>query len=588
MTLLSDPREASGRDVASGGTTHSTGLTDAELLASVREGDSRAYAVLYELHADAVRRLARRLCRDSHEADDVVSEVFANTLRAIQHGGGPRDEFALYALRSVRNTVTKLRTRTDTARATPSELDALDRPDASDPFHLAGDVERAFAELPERFRRVLWTTAVEGHTPTELADDDGALLDASAVASLSQRARKALGRSYLRVRTNRPARYPECNRVRGYLPGYVQHTSGAGTAQRIEAHLTLCTDCAQIRDEMHELNGKLRTVPWLALLAAAVRRVVIGAATASAPAVATAAAAPIVVLAVTGTVIVRHHDDESAARAAVAAEYVAADPLPEAGLPRATTPKADPERAGPGALPPDGGVPVPAGIDVLAGPSVDTEVVAVHTVPPDGPDIGPRPPAGGLIDPGLVDPPGGPAGLPGVPTPDDLGVGTGGGGPITDGVTTIVPPAGAGVGGLLDDVNGTVDDLGDVAGALPNGLPDVLTETGPLVNGVGDTLDHVTGTVGEVVDGAVQTVDATVTTVVATVDATTTGLADNLESTVGDVVDIDPDDPVGDLVDDLLGPDGATDGLVGEGGTVETLVGGLGLGGSGCVLFCAP
>lgn len=585
MTLLSDPREASGRDVASGGSTHSTDLTDARLLASVREGDSSAYAMLYELHADAVRRLARRLCRDPHEADDVVSEVFANTLRAIRNGGGPRDEFALYALRSVRNTVTKLRTRTDTAHATPSETDVLDRPDVLDPYHLAGDVELAFAELPERFRRVLWTTAVEGHTPTELAGEDGTPLDAGAVASLSQRARKALGRSYLRVRTNRPARHPDCNRVRGYLPGYVQHTTGAGTAERIEAHLALCTDCAQIRDEMHELNGKLRTIPWLALLAAAARRAVMGVAGAGMPAVATAAAAPIVVLAVTGTVIVRHHD-EPATRAAVTAEFAAADPVPAADTPTEALP-VGPAGSDTEAPPPGDDTPGPIGLDAVAGPSVDHEVVPVHTFPPSGPDVAPPP-----ADPDLINPAGAPVGidgLPGVPSPDDLGVGDGVVGAVTEGVTTsVVPAATAGVGTLLGDVDATVDDVAGVVGAVPNGLPAVLTETGHLVDGVGTTLNNTTTALGEIVDAGVQTLDATVTTVVATVDATATGLTGNVESTVTDVVDVDPTDPVGDLVGDLLGPEGTVDNVVGEGGTVDTLVGGLGLGGSGCLLFCTP
>ena len=140
MTLLSDLRQGAAPAGAPGGSTRAGDTSDRELLDAVRAGDSSAYAVLYELHADSVQRLARRLCRDAHEADDVVSEVFANTLRAIQRGGGPRDEFGLYALRSVRNTVIKLRTRSDSAHAQPVELAELDRAAPDEPYHLAGDV----------------------------------------------------------------------------------------------------------------------------------------------------------------------------------------------------------------------------------------------------------------------------------------------------------------------------------------------------------------------------------------------------------------------------------------------------------------
>ncbi|HWL41402.1 MAG TPA: sigma-70 family RNA polymerase sigma factor [Ilumatobacter sp.] len=585
MTLLSDPREASGRDVATGGHTHSTDLTDGELLAAVRSGDTSAYATLYELHAESVQRLARRLCRDRHEADDVASEVFANTLRAIQNGGGPRDEFGLYALRSVRNTVTKLRTRTDTAHATPSELDVLDRADDDDPFRLVGDIEQAFAELPERFQHVLWTTAVEGHTPTELAEQgatgtDG--LDPGALASLSQRARKALGRSYLRVRTNRPARHPECHRVRGYLPGYVQHTAGAGTAQRIEAHLAHCADCAQIRDEMHDLNGKLRTTPWLALLAAAVRRVAISLVTAGTPVAATAVA-PIVAIAVAGALIVRHdaHVDESVAAQAV---YSEADSIPtpdavgtEPGHDAGPEPQASP--VGPGAddavdLPPTEPATVPPADDTGPTPTVPADgtndgTTIAGTPLPTGtattPDIDESPTTGAAGTPDATPPAGTDEPGTGGPATPPVSPATGGGGVVgglTGGLTDdVLPAATNGVGTLLDDVNGTVTDLGNVVGALPDGLPAVLTETGNLVNGVGTTVTNTLDTVTNVAGAATDTVGATVTTVVATVD--------QLVVDVGNVVTVDPDDPVGGLLDDVLGSGGLLDNTLGNllGGT---------------------
>lgn len=585
MTLLSDHRDASGRDVGTGGISHSTDLTDAGLLAAVRAGDTGAYATLYSIHAEAVRRLARRLCRDRHEADDVVSEVFANTLRAIQHGGGPRDEFGLYALRSVRNTVTKLRTRTDTARATPSEIEVLDRPSTDDPYLLAGDVEQAFAELPQRFRDVLWTTAVEGRTPAELAalGDTPDALDAGGFASLSQRARKALGRSYLRVRTSRPARLPDCNPVRAVLPGYVQHTASVSTAHRVEAHLALCADCTEIRDEMRDLNGKLRTTPWLALLAAAIRRAVAAVTAAGVPAAATAVA-PVVALVVAGTIAIQHDDGAQGASdngAAVAFDH--ADQLPAPGSAASRAAVATPDgSAGAATGEP---APAPAGSAVLpvAGPSADqavappAETTPVTPAPVDtitgpprgGPQEGPATWGPGTTDttttpldgteiPGAVD----------TVTDQISGGGELGGvvGGVTTGVTTgVLPAATTGVGTLVDDLGRTVDDLGTVVGALPGGLPAVLTGTGELVDGVGTTVGNLTGTVGQVAGATTATVVDTVGTLGDTVDQTTTDLADTLGTTLEAVAEPDPAAPLG-AVDAAL---------TGAGSTVGNLLGGL-------------
>jgi RNA polymerase sigma factor (sigma-70 family) len=564
MTLLSDSRVASARD---GGAGAAAGLTDGELLAAVRAGDSTAYAVLYELHAGSVRRLARRLCRDSDEADDVVSEVFANTLRAIQRGGGPRDEFGLYALRSVRNTVTKLRTRTDTARAEPAELAELERAAPDEPYQLAGDVEQAFAELPPRFQRVLWTTAVEGHTPAELAEAGATPgLDPGAVASLSQRARKALGRSYLRVHTHRPARHPECNRVRGFLPGYIQHTAGLSTAQRIDAHLAHCIDCSQVSEEMRELNGKLRTTPWLALLAAAVRRVALSVVGSGLP-VAAAAAGPIVAIAVAGTMVARN--DAAERDSAVAAAAYADGEL----LPAARAGDAGFTGAGPAADDAVAPGPNPAG---SPGPAVNT-VVDPAGPPlggPEGTPLGTGIPGVDLAGTPIAGPsgPGSDAGtgiggiagpvspttlVPGVaPAVDPLTEPVGGAvGGAVDGVTgSVVPAVGSGAGTLLDDVNGTVDDVGDVVAALPGGLSGVIDETGQLVTGVGDTIDNTVDTVDNVTGAVADTVDTTVTTVVATVEQVATD--------VGDVVEVDPNEPVTGVVDDLVGGDGAVPNLV--------------------------
>lgn len=629
MTLLADDRDARGRvghDSLALGTLYAgetRAASDAELLAAVRAGDVGAYAELYELHHSSVRRLARRLARSADEADDVVSEVFANTLRAIQHGGGPRDEFAAYALRSVRNTITKLRTRTDTARATPTDLDDLDRVGSDDVYHVPGDIEQAFAELPERFQQVLWSTAVEGHQPSDLSAHG----DAGAAASLSLRARRALGRSYLRVRTQRPTRNAECTRVRSQLPGYVQQSAAAGTVARVETHLRQCPDCAEVHDEMCTINAKLRTIPWFALLAAGIRRVGMMVGSMSAPAAATAAA-PVVAIAVAGTLIARHDtgpavEDTVATTTPVVVDAVA---TPGSAAGHAAGPAgagvagdaagADDAAGAPAASDAhDVGVTDPATTVVATavlrpiGIARDPNGTITITTPIDPVDDGTDDPADdGLVDPGDPDGDtapagstgdGSPTGSPGTGSPSD---GTDTGSPGTPGsgsagapggvvgdavggvVGDVVPAVTDTAGGLLDDVGGTLGDVGGVVGALPNGVPAVVDATGELVEGV-------VGTVGHTVPGVVDTVGTTVEVVTETVGGVVTVVDDTVAGTVGavndgltDVLTVDPNDPVGDLLGDVAGEGGLLDDLLGPGGVVDGTVGGL-LGGGG---ICLP
>ncbi len=245
-------------------------LDDATLIARVRSGDHHAYGLLYARHRDAVERLAAHLCRDRHEADDVAAEVFANTLRAIGHGAGPSDDLKPYLLRAVRHTIIKLRTRTDTGRATPTEDVALEHADPEDAVRFAGAVSHAFVELPPRFQDVLWMTSVEGRSPGEIASANGT--DAGAVASLAHRARRALGRSYLSVATRGPKASPDCAPIRDLLPSYVQGATAGSTIRRVDDHLAACADCSDVTTQMNELNRSLASMSSFALVRALVAR----------------------------------------------------------------------------------------------------------------------------------------------------------------------------------------------------------------------------------------------------------------------------------------------------------------------------
>ena len=49
---------------------------DVALLARIQAGDDRALGIIYDLHADLVYGVARRVTRDEHLARDIMQDVF--------------------------------------------------------------------------------------------------------------------------------------------------------------------------------------------------------------------------------------------------------------------------------------------------------------------------------------------------------------------------------------------------------------------------------------------------------------------------------------------------------------------------------
>lgn len=255
-----DPRSARGRLPP-----HDTDLTDGVLIDAVRAGNVRAFGTLYERHVGVVRGLARRLCGNSSDADDVVADVFTNTLRAIKRGRGPHDDMRSYVLTSTRHTVIKLRTRRDSGRAVPTVDERLDMPVIDDPLpdqDGAGTIGEAFVQLPDRFRNVLWLSCVEGMAPVEVGERID--LSSGAASSLTLRARRALARAYLVSRITQPVVSAECPTIREVLPSIIRNEAAAGTISRVDLHLVACHECRDAFEEMRSLAGSMRSFPWLA------------------------------------------------------------------------------------------------------------------------------------------------------------------------------------------------------------------------------------------------------------------------------------------------------------------------------------
>ena len=95
------------------------------ILARARQGDEDAFRVLVELHARAAFRLAYRLMKDEHDAEDVVQESFIRAHRRLP-GFESRANFGTWLHRIIVNcALDALRARDgrgEKRRETPVEL----------------------------------------------------------------------------------------------------------------------------------------------------------------------------------------------------------------------------------------------------------------------------------------------------------------------------------------------------------------------------------------------------------------------------------------------------------------------------------
>lgn len=481
-------------------------LPERVLLDRVRHGDGDAFAALYAMHHEAVERLARRLSRDRHEADDVASEVFCNTLRAIRSGRGPQDGCRSYLLRSVRHTLINRRTRTDTARTvacTAEDLDIVSQDldqVAVDTVDRGGPATDALCNLSDHFRDVLWYVEVEGHDSVEVADRQH--IAPPAASSLMYRARRALRRSYLAGTVTTPVDADSCIPIRKALPAFVDGDVDTAAAGRVRAHLLDCTCCRRARDQMEAVHDRIAARGALALLPGALRNVVSeGFRTVGAVVGGTSTVLAATTLTIGAATLPSSTGEADAAPArpvdpAIDAIRHETTPTPVTNRPRSVpgpylTPTAT-EPATPDEIPhatvPDAVAPTETDDDDDGG---------VVVVPEPSPSPTAAPGDGGLL----------PKPSP-SPTTEPAQGGSGTIGDVVDSVTesvgtvvdVVIETAGNAVSTVADVAGPVIDVVEDVANSVTGG--DGLGDLGvPVTDNVDQTIGDVTGGLDDLVDG---------------------------------------------------------------------------------------
>ena len=153
-----------------------------------KEGDGEALHFLYVRYAPDLLRYVNSFVHDSHEAEDIVQNVFAKLMTAIRKYEQKEVPFSAWILRVSRNAaLDHLRSR----RAIPTEeVRVADTCQSHGNFERSQDLRDAIGQLPEDQREVLVLRHILGFSPVEIADALGRT--ESSVHGLHHRGRRTL------------------------------------------------------------------------------------------------------------------------------------------------------------------------------------------------------------------------------------------------------------------------------------------------------------------------------------------------------------------------------------------------------------
>jgi len=158
-------------------------LADVEaVLPKLRAGDPIAQEALFRAFESPVYNLARRICRTTEDAEDVLQETFLEVFRSIAQFRGDGSIWGW--VRTVAASKALMRLRRNRYRDTDElndDITPLRREDAA----LRMDLEAALERLSETSRSVVWLHDVEGYTHEEIAQ----MMDRTVSFSKSQLAR---------------------------------------------------------------------------------------------------------------------------------------------------------------------------------------------------------------------------------------------------------------------------------------------------------------------------------------------------------------------------------------------------------------
>ena len=257
MDAGDEPAEANSDSAVDG--------ADAALAQAAAAGDRSAFDELYRRYSGPAWRVAYSVTGNRDDAADAVADAFTRILTAVNAGRlADVKRFGPYVMSTARNAAVDTLRRSGRVRPTDADLGDVSTPAATGPSDRLVDhmdaslVASAFRSLPERWRSVLWLTAVEGIAPADAAGLLG--VSANGAAQLAVRARAGLRQRFLQAHLRGANIDPECRKAVELLGAYV----GGGLAPRdiakVDQHLAGCAACSTRRDELEDVETTLRRI----------------------------------------------------------------------------------------------------------------------------------------------------------------------------------------------------------------------------------------------------------------------------------------------------------------------------------------
>ena len=170
--------------------------TDEQLLEQAADGNAAAFQILYERYRDPIFRFAYRLLGSVEAAEDVAHDCFLSLIKEPGRFDSARASLRTYLYAAARNLAAKRYHSRGRETAIDELGDELRTTERNEPIRrvldneLAGEVERAIAELPPLQREALVLFEYEDLSLAEIAAVVGA--DSGTVKGRLFRAREKL------------------------------------------------------------------------------------------------------------------------------------------------------------------------------------------------------------------------------------------------------------------------------------------------------------------------------------------------------------------------------------------------------------
>lgn len=232
--------------------------SDERLARRVASGDSRAFALLYRRHHQALYRYCRAILRDEHDAQDALQSAMTRAFGALR---AQERDLAVkpWLFRIAHNeAVTVLRRRQPAAALTEiAEPAGAGVEDALERRERLATLVADLQALSERHRAALVMRELSDLSIEEIA---------GALSTSPGAAKQALFEARTALHDFAEGRAMECERIRRAIS---DEDRRALRGRRLQAHLRACSGCRDFQTAMATRHGELHALaPALAPLAA--------------------------------------------------------------------------------------------------------------------------------------------------------------------------------------------------------------------------------------------------------------------------------------------------------------------------------